>query len=465
MVIRIFQEDTDNVSTTMLKEDRTNIDILTILGPETLTINAEDEVDMRDPTGTTYFTGIVKSVEAAGEKRIVVEDYGSQLKRIIINEVFQNKKPEEIIEDIINNDTDLTYVSSITSTDTINVYKANKKRAWDVVTEMAELLLANFRTDKNKNFQLEREGDSFSSKSISTSNALLDGKWLEDKEPMVNIATVDGDDRQVFEKEELFNGTGAQTTFTLAEIPIDIRVEHPVGTLLDGFVEGQSTGDYKLDDREIKQITFSSAPASGTNNIKVTYTASIPISVRRRSKASRDTYGDYPKVFKKRYIKTRTEARAYADFIIGRFANPLLSSRWIITTNTDVDDFEQYVPNEVINVNDTLRSISGDFIIRKVERQYPGNLKITVGTPENDITAFNKESLIRIKQLEEKDDNSTIINDSETLEENLLITTTDTVTDITSKAPADGFVLDYSPNNQLDKSKKLDGGTVTVLYP
>ena len=63
-----------------------------------------------------------------------------------------------------------------------------------------------------------------------------------------------------------------------------------MGTILTGYNEGSSTGDYQID-RENKKIILDSPPASGTNNIKATYTVGLPISSRRRDFTSISTYG------------------------------------------------------------------------------------------------------------------------------------------------------------------------------
>lgn len=457
MAVRNIQETVDNVTSKITKEDKQNTDILVMTLPIDFSIEVGDTVNYSDNIGTLIFSGLVQTIKSGTSLEVEVYDHGAELLQRVVNEIFNTKKPEEIIEDVITNYTTLTYVSTITSSTALNTYVANKKRAWDVVTEMSELLLANFRVDKNKNFQLELEGGNVSSKSISDANAVLSGAWLEDKTNLVNSCTVIGDERQVFQKTENFAGPTTQVTLT--EIPISVRVTVG-GTEKIGYVPGQSTGDYFID-RENKQINFDVS----SSTIVVEYNYSIPINVRRRNKSSIDMYGPHDKTYKKPYIKTRDEAKAECNFLLNRFKDPLLSSTWESTLIADFQDFESYKPNEVINVSDNIRSIFGDFIIRKVVRESIGSLKISVGEPDDDFVSWSKESQQRIKQLEERDDNSTILNEDELVTEALKLTFTTSVVEIKSIGKADAWVLDDPVNSQIDKTFKLDGGGEVILYP
>ena len=459
-----FTDGTDNLQSVINKEDSTNTDVLNLQIPFTTSISVGDIVNYYDKDSTLIFHGIVQKIKTSGIKEVEVYDYGAELLQRTVNEIFNDQSPEEIIESIINDYTTLTYVSTITSGITISTYVANKKKAWDVVTELSEVLLANFRVDQNKNFQLELEGNTKSSKSITTGtlgNAILDGTWKEDKSKLVNSATVDGDDRQIFEREpELFSGDGSTTEFSLSEIPLDIKVEHPVGTIKTGYVEGSSTGDYTID-RDNKKVIFDTAPGSGTDNIQVTYTVSIPISVRRKSKGSIDIYGQHDKNYKKPYIKTRNDARDLALFIINRFSQPLKSATFIITSNTEFYDFNSWLPNQVVDVTDNIFNISGSYIIREVERSNLGELKVTVGDPSDDFISWSKEAQQRIKQLEEKDDNATILSEDEFVSESITLQFDCGITTVTERTfQSDTFYLEEDTNGTRNQMKNDGTGPV-----
>lgn len=422
MTTRTFTLGTDNIQFKLDKQDKTNTDELELVLPVSTTILISDEVILKSDATTTIFKGLVQSLNTGNGKKVVkVWDYGLELLNRTVNTIYTSQSPEAIIQDVLTNYSSLTYVSTISSGVTLGTYVANKKRAWDIVTEMSELLLSNFRVDYDKKFYLELEGENtITSKVIETPTVILDGQWKSDASQIRNSVTIDGDDRQIFERDpELFNGTGSQTEFTLSEIPLSIKVEHPVGTIKTGYTPGSTTGDYYLD-RESKKVIFDSAPASGTNNVKITYTVSVPISSRRRDFVSISVYGQRDKVFKKAYIKTREEARKYAEFIINRYKDPIEESTWILP-NSEIPSLNTYLPNSYIYVNDTINSKSGYYIIRSVYLEQPGELKVTVGTPIEDIIYWNKEIQQKVKQLEEKDDNTTLLNEEEYQIENLLM--------------------------------------------
>lgn len=465
MTLRTFTYGVDNVTASITKEDKQNIDVMTLKVPFTTTADIGDEVKFNDENNDLAFAGYIERKNTTGELTLYCEDYGSVLKRLTTNQIYVNQLPEEIIEDVVTN-AGLTYVSTIVTTVTIPTYTANKKNSEEIVRELADRLFANYSTDVNKNFRLEIEGGTISSKSISISTATLDGSWEQETTEIVNSVYVEGDSRSVFQKEESFNGTGAQTEFTLAEIPINIRVEHPVGTLKTGYVDGQSTGDYQIK-RDEKKLIFDVAPSSGTNNILVTYDYSIPVSIRRRNKASIDTYGERTRIVRKNFITTRDDAVAYANYLINNFSQPLVNSTWIINNQADIIDWQNYKPNDSMFVNDTLTGFSDYYIIRKVERKYGRgvSLKITVGSRESNIALWDKEVADRIRQLEQRDDNNTILNEDELVTENLKISFSTEVVYIKTKSKGDAWILDDATNSQLDSTFKLDGGTLVQIYP
>jgi len=463
-----FTEGTDNIDySQIIKEDKDNIDILKLSVPESTTININDTITYKQIDTTTLFKGIVQSFEFGnGRKTVVVQDLGSVLLTRNINTVYNSMSPEAIIQDVLTNYApELTYISTVSSGLTIPTYVAKNKKAWDVVTEMAELLLSSFSTDASGNFNLELEGENLSNFTLDASDgsSILKGSWKQDISQLVNAVTVEGEDRQSFEATpELFSGTGAQTEFVLSEIPIDVKVEYPVGTPVVGYVRGSGSGDYYVD-RENKKIVFDSAPASAASNIKVYYNYSIPIAVRRRDFASITTYGQKDKVFRKPYIKTRNDASQYANYVLNRYKTPLLSSTWIIKDQAQLVAFNDWLPNESISVVDSDNGIGTFLVIRKVVRSFPGTTEITVGTPEEDIIFWQKEAQTRIKQLEEKDDNSDLLNEDEYVVNNVKITILTEVTQITKIEKGAAWILDDVVNSEIDSTFKLDGATEVDL--
>lgn len=467
MVLREFTYGVDNVTATIRKEDKQNVDTMTLITDFTVTANIGDEIKFYDENNELAFAGYIERRNVTGSLELYCEDYGSILKRSISNNIYVDQLPEEIIEDVVTN-AGLTYVSTITSTETIPTYVANKKNSQEITEELADRLLANYATDVNGNFRLELEGGVTNTKTIDNEKSTINGTWEEDITELVNDIYVEGDDRSVFTKEDSFNGTGSQTEFVLSEIPIDVRVETPVGTLKTGYVEGQSTGDYQII-REQKKIIFDTAPSSGTNNVFVSYTSSVPVSSRRRNKTSIDSLGGDPQgvrssIVRKNWIITREDARAYANYVIENFSNPLVNSTWDINLQSEIIDWQNYNPNEKIFVNDDLRGFSGFYIIRKIERKYGTgkSFRITVGSPERNLALWDKQVADRIRQLEQRDNNSTIINEDEFISESIIQQFDIQISDIEKRTFAsDTFYLE---ENSLGlRNQMVEAGTGPVM--
>jgi len=427
----------------LVKKETNSVDTLIFNYLPAVTVTVGDEIVLLDQSGTTIFKGLAQKIEDSSLKKVTVYDYGVQLQDITINKIYNSQSPEAIIQDVLTN-TSMTYSSTITSGVTIDKYVAKDKRAWDICIEIAELLNAKFRVDENKVFYLEFKGEDTSSEEITSTNSVLQGNWKEDGEQLVNSVIVQGD-RQIFEKTESF--AGPVTQVTLVEIPIDVNVTVG-GTEKAGYVPGASTGDYWVD-RENKNINFDAS----SSTIVVKYTFSVPIKTKRRDKASIDLYGTKETKVEKSYINTRDEARSFASFYLDKFANPLFNSVWSIKDSTK---FPNFVVNQTITVTDSIRNITKDLIITKIDYRYPGGLLISVGENVDSLFNYNKEIQQRIKQLEEKDDNSTILNEDELIQENLLMQFDCDITSII-KRTFDSDTWYWSESSTVRNQWKEDG--------
>jgi len=434
MTLRSFYEGesdgTQPYNWQLIKKDSQALDVCEFECLPSVVISIGDEVKYYDYLGTNIFTGICMKIETDVFKKITVYDYGVQLQNIIINKIYTSQSPEAIIQDVLTS-TSLIYSSTIVSGLTISKYVAKDKKGWDIIIDMVKVLQGEFYVDKNKVFNLEYIGENTSSVIITNDTGILSDNWKLDADNLCNSVIVLGD-KQIFEKTELFSGTGALTTFTLQNKIIDIVVEYPVGTEVAGYVSGSSTGVYQAK-KEDKQIVFDTAPASGTNNIKVRYTYAINIKLTAQNASSIALYGENKKKFEAPYLKSFQEARKYASFILDKLSTPLFSSVWKIN---NYNDYENYMPNSYVNVIDNIRGISGTYLISKVERT-PGILKVSIGQATDVIYDWQKEAQDRIKQLEEKDDNSTLLQFYEPILEEVEVTLTQVLTMQTRTLPDD----------------------------
>jgi len=448
-------EDTDNVKSRITQEDRTNIDILELFEvPDDFVLAIGDDVTYKDNTGTTIFTGIVRKSTIGVPRTFTVYDHGAQLINREVNQIFINQLPEDIFETVVNDFTDLTFSSTIVTTSVIPEYDARNKKAWEICQEMAELLLANFRTDKNKIITLELEGDTLSSKAIDSNTWALDGLWDLDSENLANSVKVEADDL-IQETNDQFAGPG--TTFVLSEIPIDILSATVGGVPKVGFIEGSSIGDYQVL-KSSKEVTFEVS----SSTVDISYTFRIPINPRRKDATSITAFGQHDKTVRLPYIVTRDEARDYLSFYINRYKDPLQNSTWINLTKDDFDNFESYIPNQVIPVDDLIFGVNGNFIIRKVVRENSGILRITVGDANSDIFFYQKNVENRVRQLEEKSENTTIASEDESVTPSLKVTLETSI--ITNRKRGIGNCFYLAEDGAFANSQMQEDGLGPVMH-
>ena len=87
-----FTEGTDNVSSTIIKEDSTNIDILDLNVPDTTTISINDTVSYYDSDSNLLFKGIVQNLKTGdGIKTANIYDLGSQLLQRNVNKIYNTQ--------------------------------------------------------------------------------------------------------------------------------------------------------------------------------------------------------------------------------------------------------------------------------------------------------------------------------------------------------------------------------------
>lgn len=444
------------LNSTIVKQRGNSVDTVTMTVWPINPVSIGDELHYKNSNGDIIFKGLVDQIQIQGNKILTVKDFSLILQNNLVNQIYLSQSPEAIIETIVT-DLGLTFSSTIVSGVTFDRYTAKDARAWDVIVELAETLKADFRVDETKTFILDIIGDTNSPEAINTTNAAIDGAWKEDSSELWNDVIVVGD-RQFFEPEPvIFSGTGAAQDIILPEKPSVVKVENPLSTVLDGQVTGSNSGDYTVD-RDNRKI--SGTFIAGASNGRITYNFSVPVKVRRRNAASISAYRTRQKRFEKTDFTSRAEATSFADFVITERSSPLLSSVWDFN---DYSKFINFTPNELINVTDSINGVADNFVITKIQRNFPGKLKIFVGFDTDLIFDWQKEVQNRVKQLEVKDDNQDIITEDEQVEENLKITLTTEITKLRKIEKGDAWILDDVVNSEIDSTFKLDGGTITDL--
>lgn len=399
-----------------------------------------DEIKLYDKNNNYLSGGILKSIKDTNYfKTLVVRDYSTELIETLVNNVYRNMSPEAIIEDIIDNETSLTFNSTVSSGIIIPKIVFNQEYAKDVIMKLLEYFKGSFRTDKNKNFYLEIKQQTTSTQALVNGVDINTSGWKVNTDRQVNKVIVIG--ALVFSNTtDQLSGTG--TEFFLTYKPRDLRIT-VAGVEKIQTVEGQIAGDYTVD-VEAKKITFNS---SVTDPFAVySYQTQIVVEVGD---------GLPQKKISRNYIETSNEAERIGEEYLAAFSDGVLVSTWKPLNQ----NFEDFVPNNSLRVIDNLSlpNIDNFFVINKVVSNYPGFLEIEVGEREPDIFDWQKETQERIKELEKRDQNSDFVRKSVFIQQGLKITQNIIFDQYQQRQiPADAMYYDAGRN--YDDGKYYDKG-------
>lgn len=321
---------------------------------------------------------------------LTIFDNGYDLVDGNLNEVFRNKTPEEIIDEVVVG-VGLSFVDQLPSASGITIPKKvyQDRDPIEAINELCDTLGANWRVE-GTTFYLFRRGYTLSSETIDgTSNWLLskDG-WIDNTDKQANTVIVKGAIITQRTKETL-SGTG--TVFTLARTPIDIE--------FDGLTQTTENidGDYTVD-KQAKEVTF--------NTSKTDPEAFYSYESRVRAQVGN---GDPIKVINRSYIEDRIEARKLGRKYIEIFGDGIQSSKWLSKDMYSLDLNNFIVGDKIPVINKLNTDRDGQYVITKIVRKYPRQNEITVGEDETSIYNWQSESKDRIKQLEERDQNSDFV--------------------------------------------------------
>lgn len=430
-------------------------------------IKMKDEVTLLDFNQNQIFGGYVRDINNQALKETIVFGYDVLLTDIEIQKNFEGFSPEGIIQFCVEL-AGLTYNSTVNSGLIIDLYPAKDKKLKNIIDDMLNVLGAVSRVDFNKNYYLEYAGATTNPITLQIgSNCVMNDGWNLDTENLCTQVKVKGVVEEI-KTDETFSGTGSQTEFILSNVYVNIKVEHPIGTELKPEISGVQSGDYRIE-KETQKVIFNVAPASGTDNILVTYDYEREITYTESSELILpDKSNLHQKTIKKDYLKTIEDVRAYAADYLNKFSQPLISATLEYSTNLEINDFSI---NQNINVVDNTRKVNGEFvnrtlIIKRIRREFGADgasLLIDVG--ENTEFVFNRriEQENRLKQLEENITSAELLQFGIKTTDSARITLSTEIYKLQKVEKGDAWILDDATNSQLDAGFKLDGGTVTDL--
>ncbi len=234
--------------------------------------------------------------------------YAILLSKIYVTSNYVNANDDDIIRDLVN-----TYGAGyFTANNVITLPSANYDQvSWQDITlkdafgTIAGATGTNYFVDAYGAVHYQFPG--YSQSNIRLSNnpdynltfPYYDYEYTKDASEMANRIKVNGGGNTQNQQiqaalTETFSGNGSNKTFTLGNLPRAVNsvtvggTAQKVGTdLKDGFADGYAV----LVNKSNQTINFNTAPASGTNNVVVTYTYLAPPSIRISDASSIGKYG------------------------------------------------------------------------------------------------------------------------------------------------------------------------------
>jgi hypothetical protein len=284
---------------------------------------------------TKVFSGFIEKVEPYGPKYTITgKDKITDLVRKEVTYSYDSGidpsagKISEIFKDLVTTwgglNADAGSIQDSGTTITLNKFICNHADVFERCKALAETLDWQFyyRPDTDKVY-FEPLGFTVNATPLRVGIEISKyPKWDFDNTEMMNDITIIGA-QQLVDKTELFNGTGAQITFTLLSKPerTDVYVN---GVQKKGGAPGATgTYDYYVD-KERKTITFTAAPGVGVNNVEIRYSYGIPTPVVNYDQISIDAYGRYTKTLFLTDVKSVVDAENRLNNLLEKYKDPFV---------------------------------------------------------------------------------------------------------------------------------------------
>ena len=377
-------------------------------------IDFGDEITVYEGA-TLIFTGNIIDIKKPNIWKVTVRGIGWEMNNKWKLKVYTNKSPEYIVEDLIDNNTNLTYSSTTSSGVTIDKYIANNYIS-NIIEEMRELLSWQTRSEPDKTFYFEPEGNIDNGVTWTTGTDITIPYWKNEPSKFFNSVKVIGDFAS-YTKTETFNATASQTTFTLAYKPIG-----SVKVLVNSVEKAGGApgfGDFDIISED-KNIVLA-VGAALNDPVVITYTYQIPIIVTSKNEDSiTDTNLEVYKQIDAPYIKSFEDGRRLAKELLATHSS-VTSSCVAFRRNLDTS----INTGEYINVIDGQRTITKKMVVKKITMSYPaGVTEVEFGENQSDIFDWQAQVMKRIQELEKKTVDEQILMDHILLTHNLDVTLT-----------------------------------------
>ena len=380
-----------------------------------------------NPRSTLKFGGYVTKIEnILSQKDVIAHSFGKILGELEVRAtVYDDKTPEYIVEDLITTNTSFAFNGGgVVSGLTMTRYTADGKLI-DILRDLATLVSHTFYTTGSEEFFFIPK--SFVETTLTFThgvNVEVNASGFDDTE-IVNDLTVLGENKR-YDTEQLFNGTGSQTEFVLTFNATSTKVSI-------GGTEKDPEEDYEIDSLG-RLLTFTTAPASGSSNIKVEYEYELPLYFRGTRQSSITAYGTHAKRLNMPWINNRADGVRFIQSYLNRYKD--ITEKIMVEFGYHFNGVEE---NDVVQVINTVKDIDGDFMVKSITWKYPQmSTEIEVGEYYFGYFEADKQIVQKLHDIEGALTSGKILRDYESPEEVLVLS------DIVVQIIAEGFTESLS---------------------
>jgi len=371
--------------------------------------------NVRNPRTVMKFGGRVTKIKKETIiKKVKCFSFGKELGEVEIRgDSFDNKTPEFIIEDLITNNTTLTFIrKGNLSGISLRKYIAVGKLI-DILRDFTALTGHIFYTNGNKEFVLEPEkhtdiGFTFT----HGENCKIFDTRFDDTE-LVNDLIVLGENIR-YHTIETFTGNGSNKEFNLEQKPVSTRVTANIGS---GVTEMEPEQDYDVDSLNNK-IVFTDTAPTNTSTVTVDYEFEKPLYIRGTRQSSIDEHGVHAKKLIMPWIRSRNDGVRFVQQYLSRYKDIRMNVNIEIPTL-----FNSISENDLIHVTNTIKNIDGTFVIKGITWDYPKSITtLDVGEFNFDFLEIDQQLTQKIHDLEDAITSNKEIREYESPEELLALT-------------------------------------------
>ena len=319
--------------------------------------------------------------------------YANELNTTRIVKAYKDTAPEDIIADLINNHSSLSFQTTMTSNVTLKSYVANGYIR-NAIDDMLEILGGQVRTDESKTLHLEESGAIDNGKTLEKGvNCHVEEMEL-DTSQLVNKVRVKGG-KSLYRTDESFNPDGNTKEYDLQYAPVgNIRVTVDGIEQKGGIAQDISSGEDFYIDAEDSKMIFDTAPIGSSGEISYSY--EVPVVVEAEANDS-PLDEEVSKEVKRNHLKTFADAREFAREYLATYSKPLPRGKLQKELDHDLS------VNELVRVKDPFNGVNQKLVIQGIKWEFPkGEMKIEVGADTYNVYDWQSRVQQRIKELEKQ---------------------------------------------------------------